>query len=384
MITIWNWDGPESQYERKCRDDLVRRLSLGKQATPLHLAFSVRYKSEECDMVLFGPSGFVIGELKEIHGSFQGSYNGHWKIIGPEGRPFIFRRSRNPFTQVMIQRKVFSRALGNHDGVVRRTNPTSPVDAQRHCSAGVVQYPKADHAIRGIEDPWWYICGFEQWLDIALTRVTRAPSDVIDLDSVARWLEHIGCPSIDLNEARGLCNKTTDTPTSSQRVDVTPTADSEVTPVEVDTPDAPEPTEHPLEEEQSLAVHAETDRHLAIIAGPGAGKTHVLVHRTRELIDRLGENEWMAVITYTNAASNELRGRLRISKDLAERVQVGTVHSFARQLEQRIDPESRPANVLDQQIAQKRFAQSCAIAEPEAKRILDAITSSSPGSARGE
>jgi DNA helicase-2/ATP-dependent DNA helicase PcrA len=359
MITIWNWDGPENPYELKCRDDLIRSLILRKQATPLHLVFSVRYKSEECDMVLFGPSGFVIGELKEIHGSFQGSYNGHWKIIGEDGRPSIFPRKRNPFTQVMIQRKVFSRALGNHPGLVRRTNPTSRVEAQRYCSAGVV-CPRGDHAIRGIDDPWWYIRGFDGWLDFAVTRVTRAPADVIDLDSVAGWLEHMGCPSIGLNEARELADKTDQPPATAQPVDLQET-----------------PTDHPLDGEQSLAVHADFDRHLAIVAGPGAGKTHVLVHRIRKLIEQLGSDEWMAVITYTNAASNELRERLRINKDLAGRVQVGTVHSFARHLEQRIDPDARPANVLDQQIAQKRFAQACDIAESEAKRILDAITSSS-------
>ncbi|MHA2218649.1 MAG: UvrD-helicase domain-containing protein [Candidatus Hodarchaeales archaeon] len=66
-----------------------------------------------------------------------------------------------------------------------------------------------------------------------------------------------------------------------------------------------------------------------ISAGPGAGKTHVLVEHIENVLDkgksRLGTNGKIACITYTNIAVETIKKRL---SNTADRVDVCTIHSF--------------------------------------------------------
>ncbi len=90
--------------------------------------------------------------------------------------------------------------------------------------------------------------------------------------------------------------------------------------------------EDPFEErrrEQQEVICAPVDRHLQIIAGPGAGKTRVLVSRIAFLIKSGYDPNRMAVITYTNSARDELLQR--IDKELGLRARglfVGTIHQL--------------------------------------------------------
>ena len=82
-------------------------------------------------------------------------------------------------------------------------------------------------------------------------------------------------------------------------------------------------------ENQKRAVK-KTDGPLVIVAGPGAGKTRVLVERTAYLVKRKGVSpENILVITFTEKAADELKSRLINCVGLdAELMQISTIHSF--------------------------------------------------------
>jgi ATP-dependent helicase/nuclease subunit A len=71
----------------------------------------------------------------------------------------------------------------------------------------------------------------------------------------------------------------------------------------------PQPCE--LKPEQKIAAHT-LDRHLSVTAGPGAGKTFVLVERYLEILRaKKASVDNIVAITFTNRAANEMRQRVR-------------------------------------------------------------------------
>ncbi len=75
--------------------------------------------------------------------------------------------------------------------------------------------------------------------------------------------------------------------------------------------------------------------HLVVLAGPGSGKTHTITEKVLYLFKNqvIPEPYGLLAITFTNAAANEMRSRLR-SKGFRQwdRVWVGTFHSFGHYL----------------------------------------------------
>src|SRR6266849_9570778 len=69
--------------------------------------------------------------------------------------------------------------------------------------------------------------------------------------------------------------------------------------------------ERQLQPEQAAAAH-ELGRHISVTAGPGSGKTTVLVERYLHILrsQKLSIDQIVA-ITFTNRAANEMRERLR-------------------------------------------------------------------------
>src|SRR5438874_10614992 len=66
-----------------------------------------------------------------------------------------------------------------------------------------------------------------------------------------------------------------------------------------------------LKPEQKTAAHT-LDRHLSVTAGPGAGKTLVLVERYLEILcAKTVSVDDIVAITFTNRAANEMRQRVR-------------------------------------------------------------------------
>lgn len=91
---------------------------------------------------------------------------------------------------------------------------------------------------------------------------------------------------------------------------------------------------HELNERQKEAVAAQ-EKTVAVIAGPGTGKTGTLVSRIAFLIEQLGTKASnIAAVTFTNQAARELRERLhtRLGKRAVKGITIGTFHSVCLQM----------------------------------------------------
>ena len=73
------------------------------------------------------------------------------------------------------------------------------------------------------------------------------------------------------------------------------------------------------------------EKPVLVIAGPGAGKTYDMVSRVVEVLPALSPNRVLAVITYTNAATDSIRDRLCRAAEIPPNVFIGTNHSFLNQ-----------------------------------------------------
>ena len=97
-----------------------------------------------------------------------------------------------------------------------------------------------------------------------------------------------------------------------------------------------------LDENQNEAVEYDGDKPLVIDAGPGSGKTRVIIERVVHLIDAGKKPETILVITFTRKATQELRERLINETDLdlndINLIRISTVHGFCRYLIGKYEP----------------------------------------------
>ena len=95
-----------------------------------------------------------------------------------------------------------------------------------------------------------------------------------------------------------------------------------------------------LTEEQRAVSEAPVGARQLVIAGPGTGKTHTLVARLAHLVE---EEEVfpgaVLALSFSRAAVNELRRRLRASGDDASRIVPVTFDSFATRILANVDPD---------------------------------------------
>ena len=95
------------------------------------------------------------------------------------------------------------------------------------------------------------------------------------------------------------------------------------------------PPEIELDEYQKKAVEY-MGKPLVINAGPGAGKTRVIIERVLYLIENGADPESILVITFTNKAAEELLERFKkdtkLDINIINKMRISTIHSFCRSI----------------------------------------------------
>jgi DNA helicase-2/ATP-dependent DNA helicase PcrA len=86
--------------------------------------------------------------------------------------------------------------------------------------------------------------------------------------------------------------------------------------------------------EQDYIVH-KTTGHAVVLAGSGSGKTHTIIEKISYIFEKniIPDPYGLLAITFTNAAANEIRSRLRAKGfQKLSRVWIGTFHAFGSYL----------------------------------------------------
>lgn len=134
---------------------------------------------------------------------------------------------------------------------------------------------------------------------------------------------------------------------------------------------APKRTRDALNEAQQRAVTSEA-RALAVIAGPGTGKTKTLVSRIEYLVKvRKADPSKITAVTFTHQAAEEMRERLsaRLGKKTAECLTVGTFHAVCLFL-----LDKRPLVGRAEALPLMREALQNASLQMDASEALDAVS----------
>ena len=97
------------------------------------------------------------------------------------------------------------------------------------------------------------------------------------------------------------------------------------------------------DEDQKEAIEYDGEKSLVINAGPGSGKTRVIIDRVVYLVNELKKDpSTILVITFTRKATQELRKRLiqenQLKMDDVNQIRISTVHSFCRHVISNFEP----------------------------------------------
>lgn len=109
-----------------------------------------------------------------------------------------------------------------------------------------------------------------------------------------------------------------------------------------------------LNEDQQKVVEYNGNKPLLVEAGPGSGKTRVIIERVKFLINELKVNpSSLLVITFTRKAANELKDRLSedIPKNIINEMQISTIHSFCLDF---LKKRGNVTNLIDDDSGEKR------------------------------
>ena len=109
-----------------------------------------------------------------------------------------------------------------------------------------------------------------------------------------------------------------------------------------------------LNENQQKVVEYNGNKPLLVEAGPGSGKTRVIIERVKFLINELKVNpSSLLVITFTRKAANELKDRLSedIPKNISDEMQISTIHSFCLDF---LKKRGNVTNLIDDDSGEKR------------------------------
>src|SRR3954453_10875391 len=146
----------------------------------------------------------------------------------------------------------------------------------------------------------------------------------------------------------------------------------------------------PLSERQAAAAHR-LGQDVCVVAGPGSGKTSVLIERFTWLVDQRGVDPGrILAITFTDKAATEIKERMVRAfahapeiREQIERAYVSTIHSFcARLLRENaiiagIDPQfqvlEQPGKLL-RQVADEVLESIYAEQPDRMRRLLRSLT----------
>lgn len=109
-----------------------------------------------------------------------------------------------------------------------------------------------------------------------------------------------------------------------------------------------------LNEDQQKVVEYKGNKPLLVEAGPGSGKTRVIIERVKFLINELKVNpSSLLVITFTRKAANELKDRLSedIPKNIIDEMHISTIHSFCLDF---LKKRGNVTNLIDDDSGEKR------------------------------
>lgn len=110
-----------------------------------------------------------------------------------------------------------------------------------------------------------------------------------------------------------------------------------------------------LNENQQKVVEYNGNKPLLVEAGPGSGKTRVIIERVKFLINELKVNpSSLLVITFTRKAANELKDRLSedIPKNIINEMHISTIHSFCLDF---LKKRGNVTNLIDDDSGEKRM-----------------------------
>src|SRR6185437_5749396 len=82
-------------------------------------------------------------------------------------------------------------------------------------------------------------------------------------------------------------------------------------------------------EQKQAVIH--TGSPLLVIAGPGSGKTRVIIERVMHLVRSGIKPSEILCLTFSEKATNEMKQRLEKLTDIAE-MEISTFHSFAKEV----------------------------------------------------
>lgn len=121
-----------------------------------------------------------------------------------------------------------------------------------------------------------------------------------------------------------------------------------------------------LDDEQSAAVVAKEPA-IAVLAGPGSGKTRTLSYRARHLLSTTPSDSAL-LLTFTNKAAAEMKARtIDVAKVPSGRLHAGTFHTFCGEV---LRAHGRMVGISnDFEIIDPSEARQIAAALPEAKHV---------------
>ena len=114
----------------------------------------------------------------------------------------------------------------------------------------------------------------------------------------------------------------------------------------VNVPSSSKTIQYKIDPFQYKAIQSKSKK-LVIEAGPGSGKTFVIIRRIQYLIEKYDPDSFL-VITFSDKAANELKTRLKeeLAPEIVDKIHVSTIHSFCRTFLR--DNSSLEVNILDE------------------------------------